>query len=139
MKQLEINSMNMHNFSKASMDSLTELISINNKTRDDIEKKYTQTSTNNISVQKINKAANLINQIAEDTNLLSLNASIEAARAGENGKGFAVVATEIGALAIKSSETVSEINTLLQELQQNSFNSLELMLFFLHFVCYNTI
>ena len=58
-----------------------------------------QTNQTNESVQKINKATELISSIAEETNLLSLNASIEAARAGESGRGFAVVAAQIQKLA----------------------------------------
>ena len=64
---------------------------------------------------EINKIVALIGTIAEETNLLSLNASIEAARAGEAGKGFAVVATEIGKLAQTSAASVSNISTLIQE------------------------
>lgn len=55
-------------------------------------------------------------EIASQTNLLALNASIEAARAGEAGKGFAVVATEIGNLANQSSETVGNINVIMEEI-----------------------
>ena len=58
----------------------------------------------------------LIGDIAEETNLLSLNASIEAARAGEAGRGFAVVASQIGALAKNSADSVAHITSLINEI-----------------------
>ena len=61
------------------------------------------------SVDQVNSLTDEILNIADQTNLLSLNASIEAARAGEAGKGFAVVASEIGSLALNSSQTASDI------------------------------
>lgn len=67
------------------------------------------------AVKKVNELASGIQEIADQTSLLSLNASIEAARAGENGKGFAVVAGEIGALANQSTHTVNEIMSIIQE------------------------
>jgi methyl-accepting chemotaxis protein len=60
-------------------------------------------------VAKINQIADTVREIAEKTNLLSLNASIEAARAGEAGRGFAVVAQEVGALAAKTGEELAKI------------------------------
>jgi methyl-accepting chemotaxis protein len=65
--------------------------------------------------EKINKITDVIESIANKTNLLSLNAAIEAARAGEHGKGFAVVADEVGKLAINSAESSKEIAILVKQ------------------------
>ena len=67
------------------------------------------------AVEKINDLTEVMMSISSQTSLLALNASIEAARAGEAGKGFAVVATEIGSLAGQTSQAVSNINNIVQE------------------------
>lgn len=66
--------------------------------------------------EEITKIIELIGEIADETNLLSLNASIEAARAGEAGRGFAVVASEIGKLASNSTDSVHNISNLIDEI-----------------------
>jgi len=74
---------------------------------------------------EIQEIVKIISEIADQTNLLSLNASIEAARAGEHGKGFAVVAGEVGKLAEESAAASSEIENLLRDIQEKTLQSVE--------------
>ena len=68
----------------------------------------------NVQVNSINEAITVIDQIAFQTNILSLNAAVEAATAGEAGKGFAVVAQEVRNLASRSAEAAKEIKTIVE-------------------------
>lgn len=81
----------------------------------------------NTSVEKISEAAELITAIADQTNLLSLNASIEAARAGEAGKGFAVVAMEIQKLAEQTGSSAEIIQRVIGELIQDAENTVAIV------------
>lgn len=69
---------------------------------------------------EIGKTLNIINEIAESTNLLALNASIEAARAGEAGRGFAVVAQEVGTLAANTKDSLSSVNSVIVRVQNGA-------------------
>ena len=91
-EELTDNANSMRRSSEEAFATLKTLEEINDQARKAIDVIYEQTNTTNESAMKIREATTLITSIAEETNLLSLNASIEAARAGEQGRGFAVVA-----------------------------------------------
>ncbi|MBO4678845.1 MAG: methyl-accepting chemotaxis protein [Lachnospiraceae bacterium] len=111
----------------AATDILAALSQINEKAKESIDVIYEQTNTTNSSANKIREATTLITSIAEETNLLSLNASIEAARAGEQGRGFAVVASQISKLAEQSNESARQIEAIIDSLIADSAKSVETM------------
>lgn len=109
----------MMQYSSGASESIDLLYKITDTTIKAIGVVYEQTNKNNESAANINKAVEIIKELAEQTNLLSLNASIEAARAGEAGKGFAVVAEEIRNLAEESADSAQEIEGIVKELTGN--------------------
>lgn len=124
---LKVTADGMKQISRDAQQLLSELMEENEKTRSSIEEIYKQTNITNDSALKIKEATALITSIAEETNLLSLNASIEAARAGEQGRGFAVVASQIQQLAEQSSESAQKIQNITTELISDSTVAVETM------------
>ena len=119
-ESLHTNAADMTRLGDRAIETLKELEAINAKTKGAIEVIYEQTNTTNDSALKIREAVNLITDIAEETNLLSLNASIEAARAGEQGRGFAVVAGQIQKLAEQSNDSARKIEEIVTSLIEDS-------------------
>lgn len=107
--ELDETSVNMKQASDEAVMILNDLSSSNSNMTEGIHRIAQQITRTNDSVKEIEEAASLIASIADQTNLLSLNASIEAARAGEAGKGFAVVASEIQQLADQSNKSADSI------------------------------
>lgn len=112
---------------QAASDTLNALVNINCKAKEEIRKISEQTLSTNDSVLKIKDAAELITNIADETDLLALNASIEASKAGEQGSGFAVVADQIKRLAEQSNQSAQYIGKIIISLIEESSNAVRIM------------
>lgn len=117
------NTLETNNQALAYMDSILEDSVKSVEAVTDIQEQIRQT---NASIAEIGHAVELILEISEQTNLLSLNASIEAARAGEMGRGFAVVAQEIRKLSLQSAQGAEMIKDVAREITEKSLRSVQL-------------
>ena len=106
---------------------MQELLDISHSAKESVNLVHEQTNITNKSAQSISEAVEIITNIADETSLLSLNASIEAARAGEQGRGFAVVADQVRSLAEQSNEAAGKITEIINGLLANSNTSVETM------------
>ncbi len=107
----------------AGMDILTQTIDCIEQVSKHTAVVATDMSALDVSAENIGRILNLIKDIADQTNLLALNAAIEAARAGEAGRGFAVVADEVRKLAEKTMEATNEVASAVHSIQNSVHNS----------------
>ena len=127
MEEMKSGASAMKEAEEKNADTIRKLLDSNSEVQTLIQEIAAQTSQTNESAQKIKEATDIIASIADETSLLSLNASIEAARAGENGKGFAVVADQIQKLATQSNESSQRIDEIIHQLIADSDKTVETM------------
>ena len=126
-EELMVSANAMKHANENAKQILSALRDINRQSGEYIDVIAKQTEVTNESALKIGEATKLITDIANETNLLSLNASIEAARAGEQGRGFAVVAAEVQKLAEQSTESAGRIEEIINMLLIDSEKAVRTM------------
>lgn len=119
-ENLRSNAKEMDRVKNSGLTAIKDLMEKTEKSRESIAAVRDAMQQNNEEAQKIEATSQKINDIADQTNLLSLNAAIEAARAGDAGRGFAVVAEEIRGLAEETNSLTNEIGTIIQELLEKT-------------------
>ncbi|TMO47068.1 hypothetical protein CWC25_02120 [Pseudoalteromonas sp. S4389] len=115
------------NETKAAKSVVQQSISSVQQLASEVEKSSQVIGALATDVVEISKVLDVIGGIAEQTNLLALNAAIEAARAGEQGRGFAVVADEVRSLAARTQQSTAEINAMIERLQKGSQGAVDAM------------
>lgn len=118
--EIEHNNKDVHNLTKNGEREMSELVNLSTNISNSFEAFQKEFSKFTELIEKVNNITVAITGIAEQTKLLSLNASIEAARAGEAGKGFAVVAEEVKTLSEESSHSAEEISKLIESISEVS-------------------
>lgn len=126
-ENLRNNANEMDQVKNSGLAAIKDLIEKTARSRESIAIVRAAMQQNNEQAQKIEATSQKINDIADQTNLLSLNAAIEAARAGDAGRGFAVVAEEIRGLAEETNSLTGEIGTIIQELLQKTADATQNM------------
>lgn len=121
------NAEQMSDAEKDSEQIIDELNASNEETVASVTKVAEQINALHSSIESVQSAITMIQNIAEETDLLSLNASIEAARAGDAGRGFAVVAMQISKLAEQSNTAAAEVEQIIAEIISESDKMVEVM------------
>jgi methyl-accepting chemotaxis protein len=116
-----------HGFTEVGLDRVAQTLKSIQKLSGNVENTSDQIQGLSNRAQSINKVVEVIRAIAEQTNLLALNAAIEAARAGEQGRGFAVVADEVRALAHRTQQSTQEIEQMITAIQGESEQAVQSM------------